>query len=120
MYSGEHYDQQQGGATGNGRRPRSMYYGGNGRQYDGGDGRTAPPPPWEEDRRLLSDRQLQEQLLRMTGGDSSDLPHDDPIVVLVLSGEWGPLNPSLPLLLIQPDPLCPSVHFISPVSLICD
>ena len=39
-----------------------------------------------EDRRGLSDRQLQEQLARLLGGDDVQMPRDDPLVVLTLTG----------------------------------
>ena len=41
------------------------------------------------DRRQLSDRQLQEQLIRLAGEDGEQLPRDDPMVVLTLTGEGG-------------------------------
>ena len=40
----------------------------------------------DEDRRGLSDRQLQDQLARLLGGDEVQMPRDDPLVVLTLTG----------------------------------
>ena len=40
----------------------------------------------EDERRVLSDRQLQEQLTRLLSGDDVQMPRDDPLVVLMLTG----------------------------------
>ena len=41
------------------------------------------------DPRQLSDRQLQEQLIRQAGNEVSQTPRDDPMVLLLISGVWG-------------------------------